>query len=132
MQIAFECFYQGMPKLLFHREPRQWEVQQYDKQRAKAGDLAQDTSRTNAIDLGTVYTKMSKSHPKPQILISREGDRAFFNGILYPENSDSGNGNAAQRGRAALERFSFETDDNDEDGDKVRMPWRIFPAYPRT
>jgi molecular chaperone DnaK (HSP70) len=108
-------------------EDYQWDLQQYDKQRAKAGDPALDLSRTIAIDLGTVYTKMAKSHPKPEVLISREGDRAFFNGILYPE-SDRSNANAAQRGRAALERFYFETNDQDhgDDTKKVRMPWRML------
>jgi molecular chaperone DnaK (HSP70) len=105
-------------------EDYQWDLQQYDKQRAKAGDPASDMSRTIAIDMGTVYTKMAKSHPKPEVLISREGDRAFFNGILYPESDI---GNEAQRGRAALERFYFETDDQDhDDTKKVRMPWRMM------
>jgi molecular chaperone DnaK (HSP70) len=111
-------------------EDYQWELQQYDKQRARAGydgddDPTQNTSRTIAIDLGTVYTKLAKSHPKPEVLISREGDRAFFNGILYPENSAS-NTNAAQRGRAALERFYFETEDQEDDTNKVRLPWRML------
>lgn len=112
-------------------EDYQWDLQQYDKQRARAG--SDDPSRTISIDLGTVYTKLAKSHPKPEVLISREGDRHFFNGILYTENDSDRNGNAAQvqRGRAALERFYFETEDCDDQNDnddtqKVRLPWQML------
>jgi molecular chaperone DnaK (HSP70) len=106
-------------------EDYQWELQQYDKQRARSG--GNDPSRTIGIDLGTVYTKLAKSHPKPEVLISREGDRQFFNGILYPENSD--NGHEAQRGRAALEKFYFEQEDQEEDdgtANKVQLPWKML------
>jgi molecular chaperone DnaK (HSP70) len=112
-------------------EDYQWELKQYDMQRARNDPSGDSIRRTISIDLGTVYTKLAKSHPQPEVLISREGDRAFFNGIVYSKDDAA---EAAQRGRAALERFHFEkdTDDTDdtssssEEQGQVVLPWRIL------
>eukprot|EP00527_Entomoneis_sp_CCMP2396_P004878 CAMPEP_0198140132 /NCGR_PEP_ID=MMETSP1443-20131203/3338_1 /TAXON_ID=186043 /ORGANISM="Entomoneis sp., Strain CCMP2396" /LENGTH=467 /DNA_ID=CAMNT_0043802469 /DNA_START=364 /DNA_END=1763 /DNA_ORIENTATION=- len=93
----------------------QWQLKQHDKRKVmgkKTGDdIDDDSVRTIAIDLGSIYTKLASSHPKPEVIVSRQGHRSFFNGILYDENLNNVNtledGPPVIRGQAALDKFFY-------------------------
>ena len=91
----------------------QWQLEQYEKQLARTRPLEQ-ASKAMAIDLGSVYCKLATSHPEPNVVVSREGDRAFFNGIVN-------DGTYVLRGRAALDRFYYQTEGDEPT--PVQMPW---------
>ncbi|GKY98317.1 hypothetical protein MPSEU_000789300 [Mayamaea pseudoterrestris] len=91
----------------------QWQLEQYEKQLARTNPTEQ-VSKAMAIDLGSVYCKLATSHPQPSVVVSREGDRAFFNGIVN-------DGTHVIRGRAALERFYYATEG--DEASLVQMPW---------
>jgi hypothetical protein len=94
-------------------EEYQWQLEQYEKQLARTRPLEQ-VSKAIAIDLGSVYCKLATSHPTPSVVVSREGDRAFFNGSID-------DGTHIMRGRAAMERFYYQTEGDEES--PVQMPW---------
>lgn len=98
-------------------EDYQWELQQYEK--SKARDAETPLSKTVAIDFGSVYSKLAVSYPKPELVVTREGDRYIFNGILYDEDAGTGN-EAILRGRFAMEKFHFPSNASQC---SVLLPW---------
>lgn len=78
--------------------------------------------KTVAIDLGSLFTKTSiigQQSAKPEVMISREGDRCFFNGVVYEQqNDDDVDVSArllARRTRAALDCFYYVPTAADQD-----------------
>ena len=110
-------------------EDYQWELQQYEKQqKAVQRDAAIDETKTIAIDLGSVFTKLAASQPTEQVIVSREGDRAFFNGIVY-ETSTTEERSVVARGRHALERYYYRTESSPQDAATacpVTLPWDVM------
>jgi hypothetical protein len=100
-------------------EEYQWQLEQYEKNLARTRPLEQ-ASKAFAIDLGSVYCKLATSHPEPSVVVSREGDRAFFNGIVN-------DGTHVLRGRAALDRFYYPTEGDEPT--PVQMPWISMSEY---
>ena len=103
-------------------EDYQWQLKQYERQHGHV-DGSVHSIQTMAIDLGTVYSKIASSHvgTKAEVVVSREGDRYFFNGVVVED--DQGN---AIVGRKALERFFFPQGGNNSDTDQVtavKLPW---------
>jgi Hsp70 protein len=111
--------YRSWQRMQAEYEDYQYEKHQYERWLA----LNSDDSSTDpkiislAIDLGTSFTKIAsttKGGTKPtnnsgadennkksvEVMITREGDRSFFNGIIY-------DGENCITGRSALERYSF-------------------------
>jgi hypothetical protein len=97
-------------------EDYQWQLEQYEKQVARTRP-DENISKAFAIDLGSVFCKLATSHPEPNVVVSREGDRAFFNGILK-------DGVNVMRGRAALERFYYASED--DEATPVQMPIMVM------
>lgn len=102
-------------------EEYEWELKQYEKHRARSNPN-EDTSKAIAIDMGSLYTKFATSHPKPDVVVSREGDRSFFNGVIYDGDD------AMIRSRAALERFFYLPYDAGDgyDEETVKLPWAML------
>ena len=140
--------YKALQRMDAEWEDYQWELQQYEKKLARTSEQ-QHPVRTIAIDLGSIYTKIAASgHPKPEVIVSPEGDRYFFNGIQYEQvqASDTENGLTHMvRGRKALERFYYSnnsydnvngngkaenhttiTDVVDDEPCPVQLPWNVF------
>lgn len=129
---AVRYSYKALQRMDAEWEDYTWELQQYDKHSNNAAAAASSLSvQTLAVDLGTVFTKIAKSsHPHAEIITTRQGDRAFFNGILYSSDGSQDDANH-QRGRAALERFYFSKTDSDTaiDAGKERAvtrPWKLL------
>ena len=105
-------------------EDYQWELQQYEKRIAQTAPNP-NTTQSIAIDIGSLYTKLAVSHPVPDVILSKEGDRHFFNGVKY-------DGETVIRGRSALERYFY--DEADRGGDpamaikegRVELPWDLL------
>jgi molecular chaperone DnaK (HSP70) len=136
--------YRALNRMEAEWEDYQWQLQQYERRRQGQGGGtatphdAVHSVQTMAIDLGTVYSKIACSHVgtkgKAEVVVSREGDRYFFNGVvLDPPSADASaddDENQQQKqqqqkqpavlGRQALERFFF------PEGDQVapvQLPW---------
>ena len=118
--------YRAVQRMDAEWEDYRWALRQYEKQQLKNNNEespAAPQQKTVAIDLGTAFCKLAATHPALEVAVSREGDRAFFNGVVY---DDAGGGVAAvSRGRAALERFYFRAADREVD---VTLPFTVLAA----
>ena len=102
----------------------EWKLLQYERQKAMMADNDHDDNNKNnnntedhatlVIDFGTIYTKLVSTYPVPShVLVTREGHRSFFNGILYDQDKKKNNNDmdcssmVHRRGPAALEHFSY-------------------------
>ena len=106
--------YRALQRMDTEWEDYQWALQQYERQQLKNTTEESPQQKAVAIDLGTVYTKLATrtatlDKPGVEVAVSREGDRAFFNGIGYDHDNGGGSGDTVVtcRGRSALERFYF-------------------------
>lgn len=88
----------------------------YEKQQLKEA-ASTSSVKVVAIDLGTCFTKFAVSHPSVELVISPQGDRSIFNGVVYDGND------VIARGRSALERFYFH-----DTTLSVTMPFPILAA----
>jgi molecular chaperone DnaK (HSP70) len=91
----------------------------YEKQQLKEAANASSV-KVVAIDLGTCFTKFAVSHPSVELVISPQGDRSIFNGVVYDGNE------VIARGRTALERFHYHNDTTTTQS--VTMPFAILAA----
>lgn len=119
-------------------EDYQYELSQYEKQQLKRDDDSHQgplRPPTVAVDLGTCFTKFAVAttrvaSPSLEVMISREGDRSVFNGIVY----DSSDGTTVSTaGRTALDRFFYYHNVNNENDsrhgdDGVTLPFTILTA----
>ncbi|GAX13644.1 hypothetical protein FisN_14Lh345 [Fistulifera solaris] len=96
-------------------EDYQWQLRQYEKQMLQNTE-AETTTKTIAIDLGSIYTKLATNYPKPEVIATREGDRHFFNGIVYKD------GVVEAQGRSAMEKFSYSP------SSAVTLPWNVISS----
>ena len=105
--------YRALQRMDTEWEDYQWALQQYERQQLKNTTEESPQQKAVAIDLGTVFTKLATrtatlDKPGVEVAVSREGDRAFFNGIGYDhDNGGGGDTVVTCRGRSALERFYF-------------------------
>ena len=94
-------------------EDYQRDLQRYEKYLARTGS---SKGAVVAVDVGTMFAKIAINQ---SVVVSREGDRSVFNGLIYDDN---GNDDASPvlRSRSALERFFYE-----KGGEPcpVRLPW---------
>lgn len=97
-------------------EDYQWQLRQYEKQMLQNAEGGETTTKTIAIDLGSVYTKLATNYPKPEVIATREGDRHFFNGIVYND------GVLEARGRSAMEKYSYSS------SSAVTLPWNVLSS----
>jgi len=101
-------------------EEYQWQLSQYEKRQAADENRSDDASFVIAVDIGSLYTKLASKGPpkssassssssppssKAEVVVTREGDRSFFNGVVL--GGQDGDDRAAVRGRAALDRFYY-------------------------
>lgn len=119
--------YRALNRMDEEWEEYQWQLKQYERKHGHMDDSVQSI-QTMAIDLGTVYSKIASSHMgttgKADVVVSREGDRYFFNGVVL-EDEDN-----AVLGRKALERFFFS---EGEQASAVQLPWAgLLTASPDT
>jgi len=142
--------YKALQRMDDEWEEYQWALQRYDKQQQQQQQQkhAQNHQFTLAIDLGSVYTKLATSHPQLDVMVSREGDRAFFTGVAYETSDDtttSSSTNPPTRGRTALEQFyyrplakssseaneqdSLARDEIDEEQQRVQVPWLLMTTH---
>ena len=104
-----------------------WQLAQYEKKRTNMDDDDDTTTITTtvAMDCGTAWTKLAATLPREQrqqnnddnkssssaiqVLITPQGYRATFNGIVYDNNDhdDASPQRPVAVGKAALERFWF-------------------------
>ena len=110
--------YRALNRMEEEWEDYQWQLQQYERRHGHIDENVQSI-QTMAIDLGTVYTKIASSHVgttkgKAEVVVSREGDRYFFNGVVL-EGEDQ-----AVLGRKALEKFFFP---EGQQVTAVKLPW---------
>ena len=128
--VGVRYSYRAIQRMRDELEEYQYELQLYERQQMKqqAEDGSESSASPNtekphsgsiitlAIDLGTIYAKLAAATYNPSstvsIQISREGDRSFFNGVLYESGTIPGNNSIVRKsvkavGRAALERFYF-------------------------
>ena len=119
--------YRALNRMEEEWEEYQWQLQQYERKHGHV-DGTVHSIQTMAIDLGTVYSKIASSHQgtkdnKAQVVVSREGDRYFFNGVVLDDDN-------AVLGRKALERFFFP---EGEQATVVKLPWAgLLTAAPDT
>eukprot|EP00977_Amphora_coffeiformis_P021384 scaffold9272_cov195-Amphora_coffeaeformis.AAC.1 len=111
--------YRAMNRLEEEWEDYQWQLQKYERKHG-AIDASVHSIQTLAIDLGTVYSKIASSHVgttagKAEVVVSREGDRYFFNGVVLEDEEH------AVLGRKALERFFFP--EGEQVVSSVKLPW---------
>ena len=100
----------------------EWQLLQYHKQKQQSSEASSDDEQnpTLAIDFGTLSTKLAVSAPPPaHIVVTPQGHRSFFNGILYKTSNDDTV--EVKRGTAALEQLSLEVETN-----AVQIPFRIL------
>jgi molecular chaperone DnaK (HSP70) len=93
--------YKALQRMEEEWEDYQYQLRRYEKEQALAEEAAA-TIKTIAVDMGTVFTKIAATHPL-EVIVTREGDRAFFNGVVYDKDEAS----VVSTGRAALERFYY-------------------------
>ena len=109
--------YRAMNRMEEEWEEYQWQLQQYERRQGQV-DSSVHSIQTLAIDLGTVYSKIACAHVetkgKAEVVVSREGDRYFFNGVVLEDEEQ------AVLGRKALERFFFP---EGEQVAPVQLPW---------
>lgn len=103
-------------------EEYEYLMEQHEKQKARENPH-EHASRTMAVDVGTVYTKLAVSYPKPEVIVTREGDRFFFNGIFYTD--ESMDRSSSLSGRAALERY-FYSENTVEDRANSKTIWSVL------
>ena len=116
--------YKAWQRMEAEHEDYLWQLQQYEKQLAREGIMP---GIVLALDLGSLYAKWATNRT---VVVSREGDRAVFNGVWYDDDhkGNGGGGNGASpvteplRSRAALERYFYERSGGDRCG--VQLPWR--------
>ncbi|KAL7570834.1 hypothetical protein ACA910_018903 [Epithemia clementina (nom. ined.)] len=124
-------------KLLQYEKEKAMRQEHDDDTTNDQGDSSTTTTTTTlAIDFGTISTKLA-AYPPLQVLVTREGHRSFFNGILYDNDTNSDSPSESQRlqvqrrGLAALERFYYDDDhDNKSSARKgaVVLPFRLQQA----
>jgi molecular chaperone DnaK (HSP70) len=125
--------YRAVHRMEEEWEEYEWKLQQYERRHGSSVTSEESVSvRTLAIDLGTVYTKMASStletKGKAEVVVSREGDRYFFNGLIVEDDEGSAVG-----GRKALERFFFPRSDEGGNVTTVQLPWAsLLTSNPNT
>ena len=118
--------YRAMNRMEEEWEEYQWLLKQYEKQKfMNRSNDEDDEARTIAIDLGSVNTKLASSHPKPEVMVSREGHRSFFNGILVESDEKTNSledGPPVLGGQTALDKF-FYGEASDRENSGVLLPY---------
>lgn len=100
--------YRAVQRLNDDWDEYQHELHEYERW-AAAANAKESTHKQLAIDFGTAFTKLAGTAAQingVEVIITREGDRSFFNGIVYDGDEHR------ITGRAALERYYFDDTTN--------------------
>jgi len=122
--------YRAIQRMNTEWEDYQWALKRYEKEQLKNSNINNhdELQSVLAIDLGTAFGKLAtrSTHPPSgvEVVVSREGDRSFFNGVVYDHSSNT-HAVVQSRGRTALERFYFQAADRDVD---VTLPFTVLTA----
>ena len=125
--------YRAVQRMNTEWEDYQWALKRYEKEQLKNSNSNNSSNHDElqsvlAIDLGTAFGKLATRSTQPpsgvEVVVSREGDRSFFNGVVYDHSSNT-NAVVQSRGRTALERFYFQAADRDVD---VTLPFTVLTA----
>lgn len=130
--------YRAVQRMQADMEDYQYALQEYERQKIKEDNLQAATATngaskttnsstpaaTLAIDLGTCFTKLASTTPSLDVIVSREGDRSFFNGVVYnSNNTTTASNNIESTGRAALDQYYFHPDGVSTKVNDVQLPY---------
>ncbi|CAJ1951008.1 unnamed protein product [Cylindrotheca closterium] len=98
-------------------EEYQWQLQQYERERMRDSSKVSDMT-TLGVDPGSVYLKLSTiDGGKPELIITSQGDRYRFAGIIKGEQIED-----CISGARAMEKFYFEDIEELKGGERVVLP----------
>jgi molecular chaperone DnaK (HSP70) len=124
--------YRAMQRMKEEMDDYQYALQEYERQQLKkdssstSNSSSQNSLRiaTVAIDFGTSFCKIATTFPTLEVVVSRQGDRSVFNGIVYDEST----GDSVALGRAALEQYYYDLNVETKNGSAVVLPYQALAA----
>jgi hypothetical protein len=114
LAVAGRYSYRALRRMDEEWEDYQRDLQRYERYLARTGS---SKGAVVAVDVGTMFAKIAINQ---SVVVSREGDRSVFNGLIYDDGDSNDDASPVLRSRSALERFFYE---NGGESCPVRLPW---------